>query len=344
MNMDYVKQRQLKDLKKKWSKLSMKDRKFVLEFYSELYPKRSRLINEASWYNTLGDIVGIFDPTGIVDIVNGISYWRQNDKLYAILSWISAIPGLGDAIAKPVIAVLKMGKGTVKAFMGAARVGDSAAMAAAARASGGPLQKLLSTVPTWGKRLIDALKALVGRVPFFGSGMVKVIDEYIEIFAKAGDEMANIAKTEASLGRTLTSAEKKELMSKIRPFSDYAGKQQGFASKYLSGGIGRLWGNRATRSLMRRTKFYLGFLDWLGISNFVGPDELIEIYSDAGKQLEEYSKTPEAQKLWDEEFGDVPMPSADRGSDLPKPSGGLNLDPVSFLLTAFGITPLSVLR
>ncbi len=29
------------------------------------------MINEAEWYNTLGDIIGIFDPSGVVDFVNG---------------------------------------------------------------------------------------------------------------------------------------------------------------------------------------------------------------------------------------------------------------------------------
>ena len=36
-----------------------------------LYPKKSKLIKEAKWYNVVGDILGIVDPTGIVDIVNG---------------------------------------------------------------------------------------------------------------------------------------------------------------------------------------------------------------------------------------------------------------------------------
>ena len=49
-------------------------------------------INESEWYNTIGDIVGIIDPTGVVDLVNGVSYWNQGDKLFALLSWISVVP------------------------------------------------------------------------------------------------------------------------------------------------------------------------------------------------------------------------------------------------------------
>lgn len=52
--------------------------------------------------NTIGDIVGIADPTGIVDIMNAISYWKQDRNTFALLSLISAIPG-ADFITKPFI-------------------------------------------------------------------------------------------------------------------------------------------------------------------------------------------------------------------------------------------------
>ena len=88
-----------KIINEKWSKLSDKDKIFVVEFAKGLYPEKAKLINESKWYNTLMDLVGIVDPTGLVDIINGVSYWRQGDKLYAILSWVSAVPLLGDVIA-----------------------------------------------------------------------------------------------------------------------------------------------------------------------------------------------------------------------------------------------------
>ena len=110
------KEEQIKLLDEKWNKLSGIDRQFVLEFLKVIYPEKAMLVTESRWYNTVGDIVGIFDPTGVVDIVNGISYWRQGDKLFAILSWISAVPYLGDLIAKPVVGVMKFGGGATKAF------------------------------------------------------------------------------------------------------------------------------------------------------------------------------------------------------------------------------------
>jgi len=75
-------------------------------------PSVNFLINETAgkkivplseaWYNTLGDIVGIFDPTGIVDIANAISYWTQGKKTFALLSLVSAVPGV-DWATKPFV-------------------------------------------------------------------------------------------------------------------------------------------------------------------------------------------------------------------------------------------------
>ena len=70
------------------------------------------IINEAAgktleplsegWLNTLADIVGIFDPTGLVDIGNAISYWSQGKNTFALLTLVSAIPGV-DWATKPFI-------------------------------------------------------------------------------------------------------------------------------------------------------------------------------------------------------------------------------------------------
>ena len=262
------KEEQVSLLDEKWNKLSGIDRQFVLEFLKVLYPEKAMLVTESRWYNTLGDIVGIFDPTGVVDTVNGISYWRQGDKLFAILSWISAVPYLGDLIAKPVIGVMKLGGGVTKAFKSAVIAGDASKMAKTARAAGGPIAKLVQKFPTWGEKLVGMLKASVGKVPLLGTGLVKVVEEFVNIFGKASKEMKAsseitsklVAKGEAAL----TKSEKELLSSELkkqgsfRGFRDYKGEGQSFATKYVSGGMGRLFGNRATRSLMRRTKWYLG--------------------------------------------------------------------------------------
>lgn len=344
------KEEQITLLDEKWNKLSGIDRQFVLEFLKVLYPEKAMLVTESRWYNTLGDVVGIFDPTGVVDTVNGISYWRQGDKLFAILSWISAIPLLGDIIAKPVIGVMKLGGGVTKAFKAATIAGDASKIAKTAKAAGGPIAKLVEKAPTWGGKLVGMLKASVGKVPLLGTGLVKIVEEFVNIFGKASKEMKAsseitsklVAKGEAAL----TKSEKDLLASELKKqgsfkgFRNYKGEGQSFTNKYVSGGMGRLWGNRATRSLMRRTKWYLGLLDFLGLANFVGPDELEEKYGDIQDRVTEYEKTEQAKKFAEQDLsqsegGMTPPPPAPEVSTTSQKSGG-GMDPVSALVSLFG--------
>jgi hypothetical protein len=84
------KQNEMKLAEEKWNKFTDEEKQFVVEFLKAAHPKKSQLIKE-HWLNTLGDIVGIFDPTGVVDLVNGISYLTQGEHLFGFLSIISAI-------------------------------------------------------------------------------------------------------------------------------------------------------------------------------------------------------------------------------------------------------------
>ena len=69
-------------LEEKWNSLSKNDKLLLLSLCNDLLPKKKNNINEAEWYNTLGDILGIFDPTGVIDLANGISYINQGDYLF----------------------------------------------------------------------------------------------------------------------------------------------------------------------------------------------------------------------------------------------------------------------
>jgi len=330
------KEEQYKILEEKWNKLSKEDKIFVFEFAKKIYPEQTKLIKESKWYNTLGDIVGIFDPTGVVDIVNGISYWRQGDKLYAILSFVSAIPYLGDLIAKPVIGVMKLGGGAAKAFKGATLTGDAVKIAGTAKRAGGPIAKMVETAPTWGEKLVTALKGSIGRVPLLGSGLVKVIEEYVQIFGKAGKEMkagTEIGKGIVKSEKALSAVEKEELLKQMskdqsfRGFRDLGTGKNSWLSFMKSdaslgakfyAGVPRIFGgNPATRSLMKRTKFYAGFLDWLGVGNFVGPDELEKMYPDVEKQYGQYAQLPESQNLWNQEFASGQTTQTTVASELP---------------------------
>lgn len=340
---------QIKVLEEKWSKLSKKDKVFVVEFLKAVYPEKTHLINESKWYNTVGDIAGIFDPTGIIDIVNGISYWRQDDKLFAILSWVSAIPYLGDVIAKPVIGVMKAGGMASKGFKAAALSGDASKIAKSAKLQGGALGKFVESAPTWGSKLLSFLRTFIGKVPFLGKGMLKLIDDYIGIFVKAGKEYKTgaqaISAAEKAAGRVLTSTEKETLLKSLastgsfRAFRDYKELNPSIWST-IRGGVPRIWGNRSVRSLMGRTKWYLGLLTFLGIGNFVGPDELESNVDNLDEKIAEYSKTTESNKLWDEEFSNTtvnqPQPSTVTPSPSTTSSQSKGGDAISTLLSLLG--------
>ena len=207
------KEEQKKILQEKWDNLFKEEKIFVVEFLRSAYPEKSKLLKESKWYNTLGDIVGIFDPTGIIDVVNGISYWRQGDKLFALLSFISAVPYVGDLVAKPVVGVMKAGSAGSKAFRAATVAGDAAKIAETAKTAGGPIAKMVQTAPSWGSKLIAMLKASIGRIPLLGRGLVRVIEEYIQIFKGAGTKMGTRATELAKLeGKVLSKAEKSKFI------------------------------------------------------------------------------------------------------------------------------------
>jgi hypothetical protein len=307
------KEEQYKVIQEKWEKLSGKDKRFVLEMLRQTYPDKANLISEAKWYNTLGDIVGIFDPTGVVDLINGISYWRQGDKLFAVLSWISVIPYIGDLIAKPVVGLFKMGGASAKAFKAASLAGDAAKMAQIAK-KGGPLAGLVTKVSSWAPRILEPLARGAKKIPGVGPGLVKSVEDYIKLFKDASKTMSTGAVTATKLtaksnklakqGLKLTPAEARQLKDALKAATQFRGFRNLKGVSGWQGGVGRLWGNRSTRTLMIKTKWYLGLLDFLGVANFVGPEELETQFEDLDSKVAEYNNTPEAKQYWTEDVGE----------------------------------------
>jgi len=282
------KEEKIKILEEKWNRLSENEKEFVFEFLKVIYPEKVRLINEDKWYNTLGDIAGIFDPTGTVDLINGISYWKQGDHLFALLSWISVIPFLGDLIAKPVVGLFKAGGIVGKEFKIAMAAGDTAKMAASASKSG-PLRTFISRAPEWGGKLLAMLRKFINKFPFIRR-IIPLVESYVKLFKGANAEIKVVGK---------------EAETVFRGFKDFAGVKNNWF-KYmksevplwekLNAGSFRLFGgNPATRSLMRRTKWYLGLLDNLGLANTVGPEELEGKVPNFEEKLDEYNKSEEGK-------------------------------------------------
>ena len=315
------KQNEMTLAEEKWNKFTDEEKQFVVEFLKAAYPKKSQLIKE-HWLNTLGDIVGIFDPTGVVDLVNGISYLTQGEHLFGFLSIISAIPYAGDVVAKPVMGALKLGKPSAKALnniMKTAKAGDTAKAAA-------DLSKLANTGGITGtfvkgvEKIAPSIRSVIERVPggFLTSGLKKTILGWLDLFGAAGKN-AKIAKQvtgnlASRIGRMAPDVAVKELEAlskaiKASPgvFTGYRTTKGLFSWKTVFGGMPQLMGrNKSVRALMRQSKWWLGFLDYIGLGNWVGPDELAEKLGgeEAMRQkMEQYNQTPQAQQNFQDQFG-----------------------------------------
>ena len=279
------------------------------------------ILNEA-WWNTLGDIVGIFDPTGLVDLVNGADYIRQGDTFFGMLSIISAIPYFGDVVAKP---LLMAGKGsklikTANDAIKLAKAGNDAkaiAMLKNVSNSSSITRKLFGTYRTWAPKLKD----LVSKIPGgkLSGPLKQTVNDAIDLFGKVGSgtQKASSMIRRAAM-KPMTKQETINLAKQVKKaveqdgklFRTYGGQTtkglKGIANWKL-GGVPRLMGNRAVRSLMSRTKFWAGFLDYVGLGNFVGPDEYInKVGQDSyNESMDNYVRTPEAQKNWGDDFSNT---------------------------------------
>lgn len=304
-----IREEQIKFLNERWSTMSKQKKLFIVETIRFLYPENPKLINEATGFNTALDIAGVFDPTGAIDLYNGFDYWEQGDHLFAILSWISVFPYLGDLIAKPIIGLAKFGSESFKTFNIAFKLRNASKMAEIAGKEP-KLAEFLTKSPSWGEKLLEVLRNSVGRIPLIKRA-IPLIEEYIKLFKTAGKS----SKLAGAAGKTISAAERETLISSFRGFRNYGGsrlfnwfrmwgsKDYSMYAKFVAG-VPRLFGNAATRSLMRRTKWYLGLLNWLGIADTkTDPEEIIKTHSD---EVQEYANTEEAQKSWMSEFGEDP--------------------------------------
>jgi hypothetical protein len=143
-------------------------------------------------------------------------------------------------------------------------------------------------------------------------------------------------------------------LSKETPgiFSGYRTGNKILSWKTFWGGMPQLMGrNRSVRALMRKTKWYLGLLDFLGIANFVGPDELQEQLGDAKfeQSIEAYNETNQSRQYAEEDFGSesaaqnflnrqagasTQAPSQAPSQTTDKPQEKPTLDPLSWLLSS----------
>lgn len=374
VNEELKRENLIKDIQEKWEKCSKEQRIFVLEFLKAVNPdkknkiqdiikkEKSNTINE-KWYNTLLDIVGWLDPTGIADALNGVIYLTQGEYLFGFLSFVGAIPYAGDIIAKPVMYALKLGKPSARALNGvmklsrAGKTAEAATELAKLTSQGGLVGTFVKGIGKIGGKLEDLIKAMPGGAL---KGFKNTLLEWIQLFKNAGKSGTLARQVGANLAKRMPrmsaadqiknlEAFKKALvadrsfvgkfMGARGPFSSYRTPNKLFSWKTFWGGMPQIMGrNKSVRALMRKTKWYLGLLDYLGIGNFVGPDELQQQMGNAKfeEEIGKYNQTQEAQTYAKEDFGTGNLPDetitqqAPQQATQPQRSG--SMDPLSWLL------------
>lgn len=320
-----TKEENLKLAEHNWSKFSDQEKLMIVEICKELYPEKSKLVKENKWYNTVGDIAGIFDPTGVIDLVNGISYINQGDNLFGFLSLVSAIPYAGDLVAKPVMGALKVGAPSAKALEGVLKLSKAGESAKAAA----ELQKISKTGGLTGKfvdgvsKIGGKLRGLVDRLPLPG-GLKRTLTQWLDLFSGAAKKgkvvrlgSQQFAKNFPKLSKEAQEAGLKKLINASKQsglFTSYRTSKGLFSWKTVFGGMPQLFGrNKSVRALMRQTKFYAGFLDFLGLGNFVGPDELVEKMGQQNveSKMTQYQQTEQGKQFFKDSFGDQDVSMSD---------------------------------
>lgn len=330
LSKDFILSEKKYQLEQNWNLLSEENKIFAKNIIDTFYPDHYGQINEA-WWNTIGDVVGIFDPTGIVDFVNGIDYIRQGEYFFGFLSMVAIVPYFGDMVAKPITAFAKTGtmKKAVNEAMELASKGNKTAAIKKLNDVAKVSPKFMLFVRTaekWGvklKGIVDKIYKILPGGKLTG-GLKRTIDSWIDIFinsAKSIEGSRKIVKNLAQKVRKMPDDElrnvsndlkktyKSLLGNNVKPLTNSQVKNADFMSKYVWPGlIARGAETRVLIGLMRKTKFYAGLLDYIGLGNFVGPEELVaQIGEDElNKQFQNYVKTPESQQYYNEDMSSLP--------------------------------------
>ena len=288
---------------------------------AEKKQNEGKVINEA-WYNNVMDIVGIIDPTPITDTINAISYFSQGDTLFGVLSLVAAVPFfVGDVVAKPVMGAMKIGSKATKELEAAIKLSKTNPAKATEMISmlakdPGPVGKFLQSAGGnggWAEKVNSFLKEIpVG--PF--KGMKNTIMDYFTLLGRAGSKSKGVSGLAKSLEADMKLGKAKihdietlrDIVKNEKIFDVAALSKPGFLSQTFFGGIPRIFRSpegRRLKIMMQQTKWWLGFLDYIGIGNWVGAEEVVKRLG--GEQamnqaMENYQKTPEAQQYYKESF------------------------------------------
>lgn len=311
-----------KHLTEKWENFNEEERNFIVEMIKVMNPNQVKTLNE-SWWNTIGDVIGIFDPTGLVDLFNGLDYMRQGDYFFGMLSMVSVVPYVGDAVAKPIMFGSKASKGfkaadsAMKMVKNTGNVAEGSKILSAAAKTSPAMSKFVNTSISWGGKLTSLINKIPGGK--MTSGFKKTLIDWIDMFTMAARNQKmsgkiiskyakQVGKTDPKLAKELLGQMKKQLSGKNKFFKNFKANDPTWMAKNVWPGFSvKLLRNRDLTSLMRRTKFYAGLLDYLGVANFVGPDELVKEMGNKAfdSSMSAYATTPEGKEYWSEDMSGV---------------------------------------
>jgi hypothetical protein len=180
----------------------------------------------------------------------------------------------------------------------------------------GPVGKFLQSAGGtggWAEKVNSFLKEIpVG--PF--KGMKNTIMDYFTLLGRAGTKSKGVSGLAKSLEADMKLGKAKihdietlrDIVKNEKVFDVAALSKPGFLSQTFFGGIPRVFRSpegRRLKIMMQQTKWWLGFLDYIGIGNWVGAEEVVKKLG--GEQamnqaMENYQKTPEAQQYFKESF------------------------------------------
>ena len=178
-------------------------------------------------------------------------------------------------------------------------------------------------------------------------GMKNTIKSYFQLLNNAGKKGVMFQKSAGVLAKSFkkgTATVKdvellKNFLKTEKVFNPATLTKPGFFTNVFFGGIPRLFrspSQRRLRILMQSTKWWLGFLDYVGLGNWVGAEELAEKMGDENftKKVEEYNQTPEAKQNFEDQFSPKRTVSKtdNQQSKSSSTSSEPNLDPLAKFL------------
>lgn len=323
----------IQSIKNIFENLSGEDKNIIFEKINLIHS--NKLLTEAEWWNTVGDILGFFDPTGAIDLVNGLDYVRQGDYFFGFLSLISVIP-FADFLTKPLMGMSKVSK-TRKGIDAALKIAKNAKtsedMLSAQKilrqtAEINPdLTKLMGKSSSWGSKLKQTIDVVPNSIAT--SGLKKTLNNWIDLFTHASTQKTNVKAIIGNLAKNVkpdpkTAAKLVADLKKLKtatskgPLSTFQLKDPDFMVKWFWPGFTiRSSRGRHIIGMMRRTKFYAGLLDYMGVANFVGPEELVNTQGadNVDAKLKEFANTPLGKEYYAQDLQSVPDQQSQTGSD-----------------------------